>query len=154
MKKTAVTRLGWITGRWGQSVKMVQSQLPGKQQKKPILDRDTASHIADLAAKGSTVAIAADDDPMYDFYLLKFTSEGVEELESDYIDDYQCTALRDEEFIKGNFYLRNNIHNVTFTLDVKRTTVVYAATVRHICGELPAKKKGRKNHLHASSKGK
>ena len=35
------------------------------------LDQGTASHIADLAVKGSTVAIAADDDPMYDFYLLK-----------------------------------------------------------------------------------
>ena len=110
----------------------------------PILDHDTASHIADLAAKGSTVAIAADDDPMYDFYLLKVTSQGVEELESDYIDDYQCTALKGEEVIKGNFYLRDNIHDMTFTLDVKRTAVVYAATVRHICGELPAKKKGRK----------
>ena len=48
----------------------------------PILDRDAASHIADLAAKGSTVAIAAADDPMYDFYLFKVTSEGVEKLES------------------------------------------------------------------------
>ena len=28
------------------------------------LDQGTASHIADLAVKGSTVAIAADDDPM------------------------------------------------------------------------------------------
>lgn len=35
----------------------------------PILDYDTASHIADLAVKGSTVAIAADDNLMYDFYL-------------------------------------------------------------------------------------
>lgn len=33
-----------------------------RQAAEPILDHDTASHIADLAAKGSTVAIAADDD--------------------------------------------------------------------------------------------
>jgi len=40
------------------------------------LDHDTAVHIADLATKESTVAIAADDDPVYDFYLLKVTSDG------------------------------------------------------------------------------
>ena len=113
----------------------------------PILDRDTASPIADLVSKGSTVAVAADDDPMYDFYLLKVTSKGIEELESDYIDDYQSTALRGEEVIKGNYYLSDNIHHMTFTLDVKRTAVVYVATDCHICGELPAKKKGRKTIL-------
>lgn len=122
---------------------MVQSQILGKQQKDPSLTV-TASHIADLASKGSTVAVAADDDLMYDLYLLKVTSKGVEELESDYIDDCKCTALRGEEVIKGNFYLRDNIHDMTFTFNVKRTAVVYAATDCHICGELPAKKKGRK----------
>ena len=90
------------------------------------------------------MAVAADDDSMYDLYLLKVISEGVEELESDYIDDYKCTALKGEEVIKGNFYPRDNIHDMTFTFNVKRTAVVYAATDRHICGELPAKKKGRK----------
>ena len=29
-----------------------------------IFDHDTASYIADLASKGSTVAIAAEDDPV------------------------------------------------------------------------------------------
>ena len=32
------------------------------------LDNDTMAHMADLAAKGSTVAIAAFEDPAYDFY--------------------------------------------------------------------------------------
>lgn len=109
-----------------------------------ILDHDTAGHIADLAVKGSTVAIAAADDSMYDFFLLKVTSEGVKELDSDYTDDYNFTALKGQQVLKGNFYLRDNIHDMTFTLDEKRTAVVYAATVRHICRELPGKKKGRK----------
>lgn len=78
------------------------------------------------------------------FLLLKVTSEGVEELDNEYTVDYQFTALRGEQVIKGNFYLKDNIHDTTFTLDVKRLVVVYAATVCHICGELPAKKKGRK----------
>jgi len=33
---------------------------------------------------------------------------------------------------------------MTFTIDKKRTAVVYAGTVRHICGDLPVKRKGRK----------
>lgn len=52
-----------------------------------ILDHDTASHIADLAVKGSTVAIVA-DDAMYDFYLLQVSSDGVEELTEHSIEDY------------------------------------------------------------------
>ena len=43
----------------------------------PILVQDTAAHIADLAVKGSTVAMASDEDPRYDFFLLKGTSEGM-----------------------------------------------------------------------------
>ena len=109
-----------------------------------ILDHDTATHIADLAVNGTTVAIAAADDPVYDFYLLKVTSEGVEELEDNFTVDYECTAFRGLQVLKGNFYLRDNIHDMTFTLNEKRTAVVYAATVRHICCELPAKRRGRK----------
>ncbi|XP_048578932.1 uncharacterized protein LOC125560703 [Nematostella vectensis] len=110
----------------------------------PALEHDTASHMADLAACGSTVAIEAEGDRMYDFYLLKVTSAGVEELEHDYTDDYHNTALRGESVLKGHFYLRDNIHDMTFTLNEKRIAVVYAATVRHICGDLPTKKRGKK----------
>lgn len=46
------------------------------------------AHIADLAAKGSTVAIAAFEDPAYDFYLLKVTSNGKKELQEPTTDDY------------------------------------------------------------------
>lgn len=89
------------------------------------------------------MAIAADDNLMYHSYLLKVTSEGVEELDNNYTDDYH-TVSRGEQVIRGNFYLRDNIHDMTFTLDVKYMAVVYAATVHHISGELPEKKKGRK----------
>lgn len=47
-----------------------------------------ALHIADLASQGSTVAITALCDPVYNFYLLKVTSHGVEELGEDFTDDY------------------------------------------------------------------
>ena len=44
--------------------------------------------IADMATKGSTVAVAAADDPDYDYYLLKVTSYGVVELDEAMTDDY------------------------------------------------------------------
>ena len=120
------------------------SVAPTRQETEtPALDHDTTAHIADLAVKGSTVAIA-DDDPMYDFFCLKVTSEGVEELDSNYMDDHNFTAMRGQQVLKGNFYLRHNIHDMTFMLDKEHTAAVYAATVHHICGELQGKKKGRK----------
>lgn len=110
----------------------------------PVLDQDTASYIADLSNKDSTVAIAAEEDPVYDFYLLKVTSDGVEELDSDVTDDYQCHYQQGDRVLKGHFFIRENIHDMTFTTDLKRTAIVYAGTVRHICGELPVRKRGRK----------
>ena len=76
---------------------------------------------------------------MYDFSLLKLTSEGVEELDENYTDNYEFTALRGTQVLKGHFYLRDNIHDMTFTLDENRTAVVYASTVRQ-----KKQKKGRK----------
>ena len=37
---------------------------------------------------------------MYDFYLLKLTSEGVEELDENYRDDYEFTALKGDTSVK------------------------------------------------------
>ena len=94
----------------------------------PVLDQDTASYLADLTNKDSTVAIAAEEDPVYDLYLLKVTSDGVEELDSDVTDDYQCHYQQENRVLKCHFFIRENIHD----------------TVRHICGELPVRKRGRK----------
>ncbi|KAK3741501.1 hypothetical protein QZH41_002971 [Actinostola sp. cb2023] len=81
-----------------------------------------------LAAQGSTVAMAAFEDPVYDFYLLKVTSEGVEELEEPLTNDYSCHYPRGSCVLKGHFYLRENIQDMTYTLDIKHLAVVYAAT--------------------------
>ena len=79
--------------------------------------------MADLAAKGSTVAIAAFEDPTYDFYLLKVASNGVEELEEPMTDDYSCQYPNGSAVLKGHF-LRENLQDRTYTL------VLYAGTVR------------------------
>ena len=83
--------------------------------------------MADLAAKGSTVAIAAFEDPVYDFYLLKVTSDGVEELEEQLTDDYSCHYPSGSAVLKGHFFLRENLQDMTYTLDTKRLAVVIAA---------------------------
>ena len=107
------------------------------------LDNDTMAHMADLAAKGSTVAIAAFEDPAYDFYLLKVTSNGVEELEEPMTDDYSCRYPSGSAVLKGHFFLRENLQDMTYTLDTKRLAVVYAGTVGAICTDLSVKKKNR-----------
>ena len=115
------------------------------------VDHDTAAHIADLAAKDSIVAIAAFEDPDFDFYLLKVTSEGVEELEEPLTDDYSSHYPRGSAVLKGHFFLRENFADMTYTLDTKRQAAVYATTVRHICSELSVKKRGRNKLIYKLS---
>ena len=90
------------------------------------------------------MAIAALDDPVYDFYLLKVTSHGVEELSEGFTDDYLCHYCEGSEVWKGHFYLHDNIHDMTYTLDTKRVAAVFAATVRHICSDLTVKRHKKK----------
>ena len=98
--------------------------------------------IADLATKGSVVAIAAADDPHYDYYLLKVTSDGVTELESAVTDDYGCSFERGSSVLKGNFFLRDNLIDMTYRLDKKKLAFVLVGTVRNVCGELKHNRKG------------
>ena len=56
-----------------------------------ILPCDTSIRMADLAGKGNIVAVAAEDDPSYDYYLLKVTSDSVKELMEPLTDDYGLT---------------------------------------------------------------
>ena len=64
---------------------------------------DTAMKIADMATIGSTVAVAAADDPDYDYYLLKVTSEGVVELDTVMTDDYGSS------FPKGSIWTKRKL---------------------------------------------
>ena len=91
---------------------------------------------------------------MYDFYLLKLTSEGVEELDENYTDDYEFTALRGTRGLKGHFYLQDNIHDMTFTLDENRTAVVYASHCEADMQWYPMQEKGAKIYLQVTFEGK
>ena len=70
---------------------------------------ETAVRIADLAVAGSVVAVAADADSSYDYYLLKVNSDGVEELAADVTDDYGSIYNTGQEVLKGNFFLRDSL---------------------------------------------
>ena len=82
---------------------------------------------------------------MYDFYLLRVSSDGVEELDETIMDDYGSQYYAGHQVLRGHFYLRENIHDMTFSLDTKWMAIVYAATVRHICSDF--KQKGKKKKL-------
>jgi len=96
--------------------------------------------IADLAMKGSIVAIAAGDDPDFEYYLLKVTSDGVTELQEAFTDDYGLSFPLGSVGLEGNFFHRENIIDMTYKLDERKTAFVFSATVRHIFGELKKKR--------------
>ena len=79
------------------------------------------------------MAIAAFEDPAYDFFFLKVTSDGVEELEKPPTDDYHCHYPSGSAVLKGHFFLRENLQDMTYTIDAKCVAMVYAGTVRAIC---------------------
>lgn len=83
---------------------------------------DITVRIADLAAKGSVVAIAAAaaDDPDFQYYLLKVTSNGLEALEEATTDDYGCTFPRGSAGLRGNFFIKDNIIDTTYKLAKKK----------------------------------
>lgn len=104
----------------------------------------TVNALTDLVEEGSTVAIAAADDAIYDYYLFKVTSSGAIILGEDEVDDYSAAYQKGSFVFKGNFFLRDNIIDMTYKLDNKQA-IVYANTVRTICGEL--KKLNRRRNV-------
>lgn len=110
-----------------------------------VMTTDTAVKIADLAVEGSVVAVAANDDASYDYYLLKVKSNGVEELADNTTDDYGSIYTVGQEVIRGHFFLRENLIDMTYKLDERKVAIVHAATVRHICSDLRIVKRGRKS---------
>ena len=81
-------------------------------------------HVADLVSKDSIIAIAADEDDYYDYYLLKITSDGPVVLTEDIIDNYGCAFSAGSTVLKGHFFLRDNLIDMTYKLDQKRVAVV------------------------------
>ena len=65
-------------------------------------------HVADLVNKDSIIAIAADEDDSFDYYLLKITSDGPVVLK-DVLDDYGCAFLCREYRSQRTFPLKEQL---------------------------------------------
>ena len=63
-------------------------------------------------------------------------TDGVVVLTRDETDDYGSLFEAGNAVVKGNFFLRHNLIDMTFKLGVKKTAVVYPSTVCYVCSEL------------------
>ena len=124
----------WVGG-WNE---MMLSREPSGAITRATEDASTmeqAVQLADLVTKDSVVAVAAEDDSHYDYYLLKITSNGVVSLEENFEDPYGNIYSRGQAVLLGNFFLRENIIDQTYKLDDK-VAGVFPGTVQYICGPL------------------
>lgn len=90
--------------------------------------RDMAFEMADLVARDSVVAIAADNS-VYDYFLVKVTSNGVQILNDQTNGDYGSSFNKGSRVLYGNFFVRESLIDMTFKLDDTKTAIVFAATV-------------------------
>ena len=131
-----------MVGNWKE---IMLSREPSNATTRTTEDAGTIEHsvqLADLATKDSVVAVAAEDDSHYDYYLLKVTSSGIISLKENFEDTYGGSYLKGQTVLLGNFFLRENIIDRTYKVDDK-VAGVFPGTVRYICGPLvPMRKKG------------
>ena len=131
-------------GNWKE---IVLSREPSGVVTRTTEDASTIEHsvqVADLTTKDSIVAVAAEDDSHYDYYLLKVTSSRVISLQENFEDPYSGSIYSKEQAVfLGNFFLRENIIDRTYKIDDKMAGV-FPGTVRYICGPLvPKRRRGR-----------
>ena len=91
--------------------------------------------IKDLITENSIVAIAS-GDPGEDYYLMKVTGHGPEELEIPTTDDWGMSYLAGAEVICGHFLLPVRGSSRQYKMDHNRKAVVYAATAPFLCTDL------------------
>ena len=134
--------------QWVEQWREVQLQRePSAAQTRSTEDAGDIEHsinLAELAGEGSVVAVAADEDMDYEYYLLKVISNGVVTLESEHEDDYGSIFSCGQSVLIGHFFLRENLIDFTFKLEEGKQAAVLSGTVRHICRDLVLKSKETK----------
>ena len=120
---------GLMTGRSSKIEREASPATTRSTDNTVVMTTDTAVKIAELAVEGSVVAVAADDDASYDYYLLKVKSNGVEELADNTTDEYGSIYTAGQEVLRGHFFLRENLIDMTYKLDERKVAIVHAATV-------------------------
>ena len=58
-------------------------------------------------------------------------------------DDYGCEHPPHTKILRGHFFLRENVIDMTYRLDEQKVCIVGENAVRYICGELQQIKRGR-----------
>lgn len=127
----------FVDGWW--EVEIAQDgQVAVTRQNRDAADTERVNGITDLVEAGGIVAIAAADDACFDYYLLKVSGPNT-------IDNYGAVYQKGSFILEGNFFLRDNIIDMTYMYKLdKRKAIVYANTVRAICGELTMIRRQRK----------
>ncbi len=125
---------------------MTKVSEPSERITRSDVGAEDAEHVAgltELVQKGSIIAIAA-DDPAHDYYLLKVTSDGAEQLKANTTDAYGNSFLQNTFVFKGNFFDAENRLDNVYKLTTKHRAICYVETVRYIASDIESLKKGRK----------
>ena len=99
--------------RWQEVETAQDGQIAVTRQNQDAADTERVNGITDLVEAGSIVAIVAADDACFDYYLLKVSSPGAVHLPSDTIDNYGAAYQKGSFILEGNFFLRDNIIDMT-----------------------------------------
>ena len=111
---------------------------------KPLPDVNRTEMIVEVATTDKVVALAAEGDPTYDYYLLKVTNDGIQNLENIETDNYGTTVAAGSEVLQGYCFVRKNLLDMTYKLETSKSAIVHIRTVRCICFDLEMiKKKGK-----------
>ena len=81
---------------------------------------------------------------------MRVTSDGLVTLSTEETDDYGCQFQAGNTVLKGHFFLKHNLIDMTYKLDVKKKGMVYPRTVHYVCSELKKKGKGRNEVYHVA----
>lgn len=91
----------WMTGKELNTKRGGSTAITRNVEENAEVTTDIAVKIADLAGEGSVVAVAADADSSYHYYLLKVISDTVVELSEDITDDYGSVYTTEQEVLNG-----------------------------------------------------
>ena len=58
-----------------------------------------------------------------------------------------CAFTAGTSILKGHFFLRDNLIDMTYKLDQKKVALVFPGTVRYVCSELIERGRGRKKFI-------
>ena len=121
---------------WVEPWKEIEIEQEGSERRVTRSEsEDQRVGIKDLITENSVVAIAS-GDPGEDYYLMRVTTHGPEELEVPTKDDWGILYPAGAEVICGHFLLPIRGSSRQYKIDLNWKAIVYVATARFLCTEL------------------